>query len=101
MSACNLLCPCALLFLQLYGSLVGMFELNNLALTVPAPVGRYKAMLLDPASHGVSPAQAAAALQEVQPLLDALGDEADGPAEVSSLSAAERGVLQTACLLAG
>jgi hypothetical protein len=71
-----------LLALQLYGSLVGMFELNNLALTVPAPVGRYKAMLMDPTAHGVRPAEAAAALQEVQPLLDALGDEADGPAQV-------------------
>lgn len=69
--------------LQLYGSLVGMFELNNLALTVPAPVGRYKAMLMDPTAHDVRPAEAAAALQEVQPLLEALGEEADGPAQVS------------------
>lgn len=67
---------------QLYGSLVGMFELNNLALTVPAPVARYKALLSDPAAHGVSPAEAAAALDEVTPLLDALGEDADGPAEV-------------------
>lgn len=70
--------------LQLYGSLVGMFELNNLALTVPAPVGRYKALLLDPTAHGVHKVEAAAALPEVKPLLDALGDGADGPAEVST-----------------
>jgi hypothetical protein len=71
-----------LLALQLYGSLVGMFELNNLALTVPAPVSRYKAMLMHPTAHDVRPTEAAAALQEVKPLLDALGDEADGPAQV-------------------
>jgi hypothetical protein len=68
---------------QLYGSLVGMFELNNLNLAVPAPVGRYKALLEDPAGcEGLTAAQAAAALHEVTPLLDALGEEADGPAEV-------------------
>jgi hypothetical protein len=68
--------------LQLYGNIIGMFELNNLALTVPAPVGRYRAMLTRPADAGISPAEAAAALAEVQPLFDALGDAADGPAEV-------------------
>lgn len=71
-----------MLWLQLYGSLVGMFELNNLALAVPGPVGRYKDMLTQPEAHGLSPAQAAAALHEVQPLLDAVGDAADIPAEV-------------------
>jgi hypothetical protein len=69
--------------MQLYGSLVGMFELNNLALAVPAPVARYKDMLLHPLESGVDVDAAAAALQEVQPLLDALGDDADAPAEVS------------------
>lgn len=67
--------------LQLYGSLVGMFELNNLALAVPAPVARYKDMLLHPAEYGVDIDAAAAAVQEVQPLLEALGDDADAPAE--------------------
>lgn len=71
--------------LQLYGSLVGMFEYNNLALTVPGPVGRYKAMLGKPEAHGIAPDEAAAALQEVNPLLEALGDTADEPAEVSGL----------------
>jgi hypothetical protein len=71
--------------MQLYGSLVGMFELNNLALAVPAPVARYKDMLLHPVESGVDVDAAAAALQEVQPLLDALGDDADAPAEVSLL----------------
>lgn len=71
--------------LQLYGSLVGMFEYNNLALTVPGPVGRYKAMLGEPQAHGIAPDEAAAALQEVRPLLEALGDTADEPAEVSGL----------------
>jgi hypothetical protein len=68
--------------MQLYGSLVGMFELNNLALAVPAPVARYKDLLLHPVESGVDVDAAAAALQEVQPLLDALGDDADAPAEV-------------------
>eukprot|EP00882_Tetradesmus_deserticola_P014358 GHRQ01015269.1.p3 GENE.GHRQ01015269.1~~GHRQ01015269.1.p3 ORF type:complete len:150 (+),score=94.76 GHRQ01015269.1:785-1234(+) len=58
-----------------------MFELNNLALAVPAPVARYKHMLLHPADSGVDVDDAAAALQEVQPLLEALGDDADAPAE--------------------
>lgn len=71
--------------MQLYGSLVGMFELNNLALTVPAPVARYKALLADPGAHGVLAVEAAAALAEVTPLLDALGPDADGPAEVRRL----------------
>lgn len=69
--------------LQLYGSLVGMFELNNLNLAVPAPVGRYKALLTEPPEvAGFSAAAAAAALHDVTPLLEALGEEADGPAEV-------------------
>eukprot|EP00878_Enallax_costatus_P030120 GHUV01032766.1.p1 GENE.GHUV01032766.1~~GHUV01032766.1.p1 ORF type:complete len:108 (-),score=33.12 GHUV01032766.1:590-913(-) len=59
-----------------------MFELNNLALTVPAPVARYKHMLLHPDEAGVDAAEAAAALSEAEPLLEALGDEADAPAEV-------------------
>lgn len=70
--------------LQLYGSLVGIFELNNLSLTVPAPVARYKHMLLHPDEAGLAAAEAAAALDEVRPLLEALGDEADAPAEVRS-----------------
>jgi hypothetical protein len=40
-------------------------------------------MLLHPLESGVDVDAAAAALQEVQPLLDALGDDADAPAEVS------------------
>jgi hypothetical protein len=60
-----------------------MFELNNLNLAVPAPVGRYKALLLDPPEgEGFTAAEAAAALHDVNPLLEALGEEADGPAEV-------------------
>jgi hypothetical protein len=72
----------AVCYLQLYGSLVGMFELNNLALAVPAPVARYKDLLLHPTEYSVDVDEAAAALQEVQPLLEALGDDADAPAEV-------------------
>jgi len=67
---------------QLYGALVGMFELNNLALAVPAPVARYKELLQDPQQAGVNEAEAAAALAEVTPLLEALGEAADAPAEV-------------------
>lgn len=59
-----------------------MFELNNLSLAVPAPVARYKDMLLHPEDAGVNAADAAAALAEVTPLLEALGDAADTPAEV-------------------
>jgi hypothetical protein len=59
-----------------------MFELNNLALAVPAPVARYKDLLLHPAEYGLDVDAAAAALQEVQPLLEALGEDADAPAEV-------------------
>lgn len=80
---CLLSAAAAAACLQLYGSLVGMFELNNLALAVPAPVARYKDMLLHPAEYGVDIDAAAAAVQEVQPLLEALGDDADAPAEVS------------------
>lgn len=72
--------------LQLYGSLVGMFELNNLALAVPAPVARYKDMLHHPEEAGLDPQAAADALQQVAPLLDALGEEADTPAEVRRAS---------------
>jgi hypothetical protein len=69
---------------QLYASLVGMFELNNLALSIPAPVAQYQEMLETPAASGLDADSADAALAEVAPLLEALGDSADLPAEVSS-----------------
>lgn len=75
-----------------------MFELNNLALTVPAPVARYKHMLLHPTECGVDGDDAAAALTAVTPLLEALGEAADQPAEVSVMRRPP-GSSKTKCLL--
>ncbi|KAF8072944.1 ATXR2 [Scenedesmus sp. PABB004] len=66
---------------ELYGCLVGMFELNNLALALPAPVARYAHALRHPRDAGLPARDAEAALAEVAPLLDALGGAADEPAE--------------------
>jgi hypothetical protein len=63
--------------MQLYGSVVGMFELNNLALAVPSPVEDYF-LLVD----GWGEAQERCALKAAtDPLLDALDTAYDTPCE--------------------
>eukprot|EP00798_Chlamydomonas_sp_ICE-L_P030340 gene30340-35340_t len=61
---------------QVYGAVVGMFELNNLALTVPSPVEEYF-LLIDALPED----KKEAAMKVTQPLLDALDKAYDTPAE--------------------
>jgi hypothetical protein len=62
---------------QLYGSLVGMFELNNLGLSVPSPVEDYF-LLVDGWREGEERQALKAA---TDPLLDALDTAYDTPCE--------------------
>jgi hypothetical protein len=65
--------------LQVWGSIVGMFELNNLDLQVPSPVEDYFLLIDD-----LPPAEKRPAQLLTQPLLDALDVDYDAPCEVGT-----------------
>jgi hypothetical protein len=68
---------------QVYGQLIGIFELNNLAVSVPSPIKEYFDGLSDP---DVIPdeSERQSALAVTQPLRDALGEAYDTPVQVST-----------------
>ncbi|EFJ45026.1 SET and zf-MYND domain-containing protein [Volvox carteri f. nagariensis] len=72
-----------LLQLEVYGSIVGMFELNNMGLSVPSPVEDYF-LAVDEMEEG---AEKQAVLQITQPLLDALDSEYASPCESTAFLA--------------
>lgn len=71
-----------LLQLQVYGSIVGMFELNNLGVSVPTPVEDYFL-----AVDELQGQQREQVMQVTQPLLDALDAEYATPCEATAFLA--------------
>ncbi|GLI60574.1 hypothetical protein VaNZ11_002733 [Volvox africanus] len=69
--------------LQVYGSIVGMFELNNMGLIVPSPVEDYF-LEVDEMEEGTEKREVT---QVTQPLLDALDAEYATPCEATAFLA--------------
>ncbi|GFR39660.1 hypothetical protein Agub_g131 [Astrephomene gubernaculifera] len=72
-----------LLNLQVYGSIVGMFELNNLGLSVSSPVEDFF-LAVDEMEEG---AEKEAVVRVTQPLLDALDSDYATPCEATAFLA--------------
>eukprot|EP00249_Psilotum_nudum_P005061 c18541_g1_i1 orf=230-1696(+) len=66
--------------LQVYGHIIGLFELNNLDLVVASPVESYFIYI-----DGLAPSEKAEAEKVIGPLLDALGDTYATPCNGTAL----------------
>ena len=72
----------ALFTLEVWGNIIGMFELNNLDVSIPSPIEDYFLFI-----DGLEEPERTKAMQITQPLLDALDQAYDEPCSGSALYA--------------